>query len=224
MGRTFLINLSLFRIEETQEIIMLSQATLFVNFEAETILRIRAKITNNNRIADIVTKSDEMRDITDNEQTKTIFAVTDIFFLVPQGHLMLRRYEQNNKGSLIFYKKHYPLITHLPGSINSYECVPIDIDLTCALTWVLILPLHIKKQVNRVMQSFMLPDYTNIIIEAIPSIGNIIHIQVLVKSTQRNVNKSCNDALEMIKNLMQKLSITEDDLMSISDDDFYLNI
>lgn len=102
--------------------------------------------------------------------------------------------------------------------------------------------LNIEKIKNRLIYNFILPDFVNIFFEQIPNVAyyvniqvrinlyvtlqapinkiiqfdidNIILIQILVKSTQKNINMSCNDALEKLKNLMQELSITEDELIS----------
>ncbi|GAB1869760.1 hypothetical protein CAJAP_10839 [Camponotus japonicus] len=141
--------------------------------------------------------------------------MTDIFFSIPRGKLVLRQFKlPDRKGALMLFKPYYSLATSLPRLINNYERVALDKDLTYALACVLKVSLNIDKQINRRMYTFDIPDFVNILIEYIPTVGNFVCMQVLVKSAQNNVHRSCNDALEILKNLMQELSITEDELIS----------
>ncbi|XP_011251911.2 uncharacterized protein LOC105248682 [Camponotus floridanus] len=197
---------------------MLSRAVLFVNLKTEVILRICAKITcensnNRGRILRIISKCDEMRDTT-KQNSKMRLIMTDTFFSIPQGKLVFRQFKlPDRKGALMHFKPYYSLATSLPRLINNYECVSLDKDLTYALACVLMISLNIEKHINRRMFKFLLPDFVNIFIEHIPTVGNFVCMQVVVKSAQNNVHKSCNDALKILKNLMQELSITEDELI-----------
>lgn len=80
----------------------------------------------------------------------------------------------------MLFKPYYSLATSLPRLINNYERVALDKDLTYALACVLMVSLNIDKQINRRMYTFDIPDFVNILIEYIPTVGNFVCMQVSI--------------------------------------------
>lgn len=76
--------------------------------------------------------------------------------------------------------EYYSLAASLPRLINNYKCVALDKDLTYALACVLMVSLNIEKQINRRMYTFVLPDFVNIFIEHIPTVGDFVCMQVRI--------------------------------------------
>ncbi|XP_012230832.2 uncharacterized protein [Linepithema humile] len=157
-------------------------------------IEIKAKIQDINHI---ISKAKEL-----SNDDKTIIKQHDTFFKVQEGKLKLRKFE-NGTAELIFYNR--PCV--LGPKLSNYDKVTLSSNVVDSLVDILSQSIGVLGIVKKVRELYIVGQ-TRVHIDQVDGLGDFIELEVVLQDQDIETGQKIAD------NLMQALSIKEDDLIA----------
>ncbi|CAH1159766.1 unnamed protein product [Phaedon cochleariae] len=153
------------------------------------------------KVRDLTKLMDKVRSL--EPQKCEIIKQEDTFFNTSNGRLKLRKFE-NGTGELIFYNRPD---TEGP-KMCSYEKSDVSTENFNSLHSVLERSLGAKTTVKKTRQLFIV-DQTRVHVDSVDKLGNFMELEVVL-----NDNQTPEDGEQIAFNLMTKLGVEKEDLIS----------